>query len=128
MNSILIIISIMATIAVFLNFFLKKANDKSKISDDQELANGVLFVIFGHFLSYLVMIFMRWKHFNLISSLKALLIIIYFSQLLYVIPGAIVAESKNRRGIIKGIMIAAGLTFLLSVISCSVMCSTNKWS
>jgi hypothetical protein len=42
------------------------------------------------------------------------LIAIGLTQLLYVIPGIIIASRKGRKGIVKGIIIMAAITFLLN--------------
>ena len=74
-------------------------------NDNKEVIYGVLIVLAGHAIAFILK-----------SSIS-----IDILQLIYVIPLIIVASAERKKGIVKGALIAAGITFLLSFITCSSM-------
>ncbi|MGH9837887.1 MAG: hypothetical protein ACREEM_03800 [Blastocatellia bacterium] len=52
------------------------------------------------------------------------LIFIGLTQLLYIIPAIVIYKRKGRPGVVKGLIIAAAVTFLLSA-TCTVLTFTS---
>ena len=126
----MIIVILLAMLAVGMTFELvsKKTASQENLNDDEEVSRGILLVFAGHIVA-LILIFLsslKGVHINLVQTLKTFLTYMYAIQLIYVIPLIVVGATRKNKGILKGVLITAGITFLLSVISCSVMCSTGK--
>ena len=111
-------------------YFFNKLPSQEGSNDNKEVSRGALLVLTGHEIGlvFMLLISSKWRGADPVQTLKNFPVWIGTAQFIYVIPLIIIVLVKKKKGIIKGILIAAGITFLLSFAMCSSMlCYPSIW-
>jgi hypothetical protein len=95
-----------------------------------KVSKGILWVLIGHVSAFIVGIAVTMaignaplKQIDDVAVVVSLfwISLIYLIQIIYVLPLAVLAKFKNQPETFKGILIAAGVTFALSGLTCAGM-------
>ena len=99
---------------------------RKRESDNQEMAVGFYSVLMGHACLFLFFLLSGlassgrgWYGGSTLSRLPMFIGLLSLTQLSYAIPALVIALFQRRPGVAKGILIGAGITFLLSFFICA---------